>query len=285
MSQLTILGRSGLRVSRLGLGAYYGIPTRDVERAYHEHGINYFFYGSIKRRGMKHAIRHLARSAREHIVVSLCLFTARPDKLRASCEACLRELRLDYADVLTLAMRYQHPEPRAMDAARQLLAEGRVRCLALSGHDRRLFAQLARQGARSPFDVLMLRYNAAHRGAEDEVFPLLPAQHRPGVIGYTATRWGHLLDPRWMPPGEAPLTPAQCYRFTLSHPAVDLCLTGPSNGRQLDEALQALQAGPLDEEELARARRLGDWVHGHPRFSFLRTLIDVVPGLLGKRSG
>jgi len=284
VNQHATLGRSGLRVSRLGLGAYYGLPAREVERAFHEHGVNYLFYGSIKRRGMRRAIRHLARSDRERMVVSLCLFAARPNKLRASCQACLRELGLDHADVLTLAMRYQHPEARTVDAALQLRDEGRIRHLAISGHDRRLFAQLARQGADSPFDVIMLRYNAAHRGAESEIFPLLPTQQRPGIISFTATRWGHLLDPRWMPPGEAPLTSAQCYRFALTHPAVDLCLTGPSNARQLDEALQALHAGPLEEEELARARRLGDWVHEHPRFSPYRILIDLVPGLLGKRS-
>ena len=35
----------------------------------------------------------------------------------------------------------------------------------------------------------MIRYNAAHRGAEREVFPVTEALGLP-VIAYTALRWG-----------------------------------------------------------------------------------------------
>ena len=38
----------------------------------------------------------------------------------------------------------------------------------------------------------MIRYNAAHRGAEQDIFPHLAA-HDPGVVSYTATRWSYLL--------------------------------------------------------------------------------------------
>ena len=114
----------------------------------------------------------------------------------------------------------------------------------------------------SPFDVLMLRYSAAHRGAEREVFPRLPAENRPGVTAYTATRWGQLLDPKRMPAGEAPLTAADCYRFALTSPSVDLCMTGPADAAQMEAALAAIDLGPLTEEELARAKRVGDVVAG-----------------------
>ena len=40
----------------------------------------------------------------------------------------------------------------------------------------------------------MARYNAAHRGAEDEVFAHLPSR-KPFVLAYTATRWWSLLTP------------------------------------------------------------------------------------------
>ena len=40
----------------------------------------------------------------------------------------------------------------------------------------------------------MIRYNAAHRGAEREVFPVTDAIGMP-VIAYTALRWGALLRP------------------------------------------------------------------------------------------
>lgn len=71
-----------------------------------------------------------------------------------------------------------------------------------------------------------------------------------------------------MPPGEAPLSGADGYRFVLSHSAVDVCMTGPRNAAEMREALRALDSGPLDEAEMARVRRIGDHVHRHSRGFF-----------------
>ena len=38
----------------------------------------------------------------------------------------------------------------------------------------------------------MIRYNAAHPGAEQDVFPHLAAR-QPAVVAYTATSWRKLL--------------------------------------------------------------------------------------------
>jgi aryl-alcohol dehydrogenase-like predicted oxidoreductase len=107
----------------------------------------------------------------------------------------------------------------------------------------------------------MIRYNAAHRGAEQEIFPYL-SLHNPGVISYTATRWTALLRrPRgWPAEGRLP-SAAMCYRFVLSNPHVDVCLAAPSNPTQLEENLAALRQGPLDEEEMRFMREFGDAVH------------------------
>jgi aryl-alcohol dehydrogenase-like predicted oxidoreductase len=148
-----------------------------------------------------------------------------------------------------------------LDADTRLREQGKVRFLAMSGHNRRTHGTVAAM-SDSLIDVLMVRYNAAHTGAERDVFPHLPADNRPGVTSYTATRWGQLLKERKMPAGERPLTAADCYRFVLSNPDIDLCLTGPRNAAELDNALLALDAGPLSAEEMERVRRIGDHVHG-----------------------
>jgi predicted aldo/keto reductase-like oxidoreductase len=57
-----------------------------------------------------------------------------------------------------------------------------------------------------------------------------------------------------------------CYRFVLSNSHVDVCLTAPSNKRQLEENLTALRDGPLDEEEMAWMRTFGDAVHARQRW-------------------
>jgi predicted aldo/keto reductase-like oxidoreductase len=65
-----------------------------------------------------------------------------------------------------------------------------------------------------------------------------------------------------MPPDEAPMRARDCYRFALSNPNVDMCLTGPANQEQMDEALKALTEGPITPEEEERFRQIGVYVHG-----------------------
>ncbi|RJR50195.1 MAG: hypothetical protein C4576_05955, partial [Desulfobacteraceae bacterium] len=70
---------------------------------------------------------------------------------------------------------------------------------------------------------------------------------------------------------EGPLmTPADCYRFCLSNPHVDIVLTGPKNRRQLEENLSGVrQRGLLSAEEAAWMSELGDGVHQKSsRFTF-----------------
>lgn len=261
------LGRTGLRVGRLGIGASYGVPASALERAFHEYGLNYFYWGSIRRGGMRDAIRSIASTDRDRLVVVLQSYDRTGTLMRVFHERGLRALGLERADVLLLGWHNTYPADRIIDAALELREAGLVRFIAVSGHHRPLFARYADEaklpGAGSPFDILMFRYSAAHRGAEREIFPHIDAGDlRPGVTCYTATRWGRLLDPKRMPPGEPPLSSADCYRFVLSNPGVDLCLTGPRTAGEMDAALEALDAGPLDEAEMERIRRIGDHVHG-----------------------
>jgi len=51
----------------------------------------------------------------------------------------------------------------------------------------------------------------------------------------------------------------------LSHPAVDVCMTGARNLMMMRENLETLDAGPLSPEEMERVRRIGDHVYGKPR--------------------
>lgn len=77
------------------------------------------------------------------------------------------------------------------------------------------------------------------------------------MVAYTATSWKQLLNSRKLAPGENVPTAADCYRFVLSRPEVDVCMTGPSNAAQMEEALRALDQGPMSEAELAWMRRVG----------------------------
>jgi predicted aldo/keto reductase-like oxidoreductase len=258
-SQPTLLGRTGLRVGRLGVAAGYGAPTRAFEEAF-DKGCNYFYWGSMRKSNMREAIKNIcAQGKREKLVIVIQSYSRSALLMESFFEKALQTLGLDQADILLMGWHNSRPGQRLMDKALAMKEKGLFRFLALSGHNRKLFPELAGEGL---FDLFHVRYNAAHRGAEKETFPFLPVENRPGIVTYTATRWGRLLDPGKMPPGEVPPSASDCYRFSLSNQAVDVCLCGPKDEAQMKEALKTLALGPLTGDEMERMRKIGDYLHG-----------------------
>jgi aryl-alcohol dehydrogenase-like predicted oxidoreductase len=255
----TTLGRTGLSVSRIGLAGGYKAPAKAVERAFHDYGIN-FFYWETRKQGMREALRPLLQTERDKLVVAIQSYDHFGLWLNRSVESALRNLGIEQVEILFLGWFNRRTPQRLLDMALRLQEQGKVRFLGITGHNRLFHGKLSRD-PDSPFDLQMIRYNAAHRGAESEIFDGLPHQP-PGIVTYTATRWGQLLKQKRMPPGETPLTAAECYRFVLTHPAVDICLAGPRSEEEMDQGLQALNQGPLSPDEMDRIHRIGDHLHG-----------------------
>ena len=251
-------------VFRLGLAASYWPGKKAIYKALDE-GVNYFFFFGFDIQ-MIRVLRDVLRTNREKYVVATGAYNYiwAHQNLRRTLEKRLRQLRTDYIDVFHFlgVMKPGEFAGRVQDELAALRADSRVRGVSISCHDRRFAGELAAAGA---LDALMIRYNAAHRGAEEEIFPRLPAHH-PGVVSYTATRWSFLLRrPRsWPKDGRIP-SAGMCYRFVLSNPNVDVCLTAPSNLKQLEENLAAVRQGPLAEDDIEFMRAFGDLVHSEHR--------------------
>jgi aryl-alcohol dehydrogenase-like predicted oxidoreductase len=254
------LGATGVSVGPIGLGSSFGLGAAGVERAFDE-GVRYFLWGSLRRRGFGEGLRNVAARRREDTVIAIQTYTRAGFLMRFGVERALRFLKTDYVDVLGLAWWNGPPPPRIVEAALRLKDSGKVRQLMISSHHRPYFEDAIAEPA---FDSIMVRYNAAHPGAEREVFPLL-ARRRVGVVAFTATRWGTLLEPRFLPEGEPAPRASDCYRFALSSPHVDVCLAGPRDEAELDEALAAVSRGPMSDEELAWMRRVGAVVRERTR--------------------
>jgi aryl-alcohol dehydrogenase-like predicted oxidoreductase len=251
-----VLGRTGVEVGRLGLASSYGAPASAVEQAF-EHGVNYFYWGSLRRGGFGNGLSALA-GRRDRFMLVTQSYSRLASLIGPSLERALRTLRFDYTDALLLGLWNGAPPPRILDACHRLRERGLVRYVAVSTHNRSLIARMA---SDPQFDIFHVRYNAVHRGAEREVFPQLISHDPPGLVSFTATSWRQLLDRKRVPSGEKIPSAADCYRFVLTQPAVNVCMTGPANAAQLDDALEAFRRGPMAEDELAWMRRVGDAIY------------------------
>jgi predicted aldo/keto reductase-like oxidoreductase len=248
------LGRTGQTIARLGISASYGADARSVEMAF-DRGVNYFYWGTIRRPSFGEGLRNLA-SRRDRFTLVLQSYSRLAWLLAHRLESGLRKLRMDYADVLLLGMWNKPVSPAILERAHRLRERGLVRRLAVSTHNRVMGAAFASGG---DFDIVHVRYNAVHPGAERDFFPALPPPgRRSGVVAFTATSWRQLLSGSKLPPGERVPTAADCYRFVLSQPAVDVCMTGPASAAQFQEALDAWDRGPMQPDELAWMRRVGE---------------------------
>ena len=264
-SEPVTLGRTGLKVGRLGISSSYGAPASAFEEAF-ERGCNYFVIGSFIRgrsKEMVKAVRSLVEQGhREKLVIAMMEYTHSYLIGKTHFYRGLKKLGLDYVDLLILGYYPSKPRKQVMDLTRHLKERGVVRHLGLSGHNRKLFPQLLED---RDIDAFQVRYNAVNSGAEKDVFPHCKGEDRPGIISFTATRWGQLLKESKMPPGESPLTAKDCYRFVLSNPAVDVCMTGARTPEMMRENLETLESAPLSPEEMDRIRRIGDHIYGKPR--------------------
>lgn len=247
------------RVHRLGLAFNSGIDAASVEAAL-DQGINYLFCTRFQKAD-RHAVLKaaLGRNRDRYLLATGVTFGYLAGGIRRGLEKVLRSFDVDYVDVFQLYW-LGRMSFFSQNIQRELVGireEGLVRALGVSIHDRKRAGKLA---VDSPLDLLMIRYNAAHPGAEKDIFPSY-AKRRPLTVAYTATRWRKLLkSPKgWDGP---PMTAGDCYRFCLSSPHVDVVLTSPKDRAQLQENVDALDKGPLTADEDERIRRFGKAVHG-----------------------
>jgi aryl-alcohol dehydrogenase-like predicted oxidoreductase len=251
----------GRDVFRVGLACNFGIDEGGFDRAI-ERGVEYVFFTQLRTGRVEPALKRALAANRDRIVLgagpSVAWFGG---SVRRGAEKLLKQLGVDTIDVFHLFWlnRTSLLNEGTVEALAKLKEEGKIRCAAISIHDRKRAGELVKG---SPIDWFMLRYNAAHPGAEREVFPHLAENpNKPTVCAYTATSWRKLLKSPsgWTGPV---MTAGDCYRFCLSSPSVDLVLTGPASTAQVDENLDAVAKGPLSKEEAEWMRAFGHAVHG-----------------------
>ena len=185
------LGRSGLKVSALGMGCMglsfgYG-PGLDREhgvlliRQAFERGVTFFdtaeAYGALNEDMLGEALEPV----REHVVLATKFgfkngdasqgVDSRPERIRQVVDTSLKRLRTDYIDLL-----YQHrvdpavPMEDVAGTVKELIAEGKVRHFGMSEAG---VESIRRAHAVQPVTALQSEYSMWWREPEHDVLPVL----------------------------------------------------------------------------------------------------------------
>ncbi len=232
------------QVSPLGLSGHYGLPVEGFVRAM-EAGVNLMFWEPTY-----HTLTSfMGRSPmheRSQIRMVTGTFEADPARIQKDVEKALDKLQIEQVAVFLLF--WTRSWNRITDSVRkrldQLKQAGKIGAYGLSTHSR----PLAVEAMESGWNPVMVRHSAAHRGAESLIFPKA-LELGVNLLTFNNTCYGRLLDAF---PASSGLTPADCYRYTLSFDAVTACWSAPSTMEELETNLEALRSPelPLHRREL-----------------------------------
>lgn len=207
-----LLGRSGLRVSELGLGTMtfgedwgWGASREESRRmfnAYAEAGGNFIDTANRYTDGTsERLVGEFVASDREHFVVATkyTLFNREGDPNAAgnhrknmvqSLEASLKRLRTDYVDLLWLhAWDFMTPVDEVMRGLDDLVRAGKVLYVGISDTPAWVVSQantMADLRGWSPFVALQIEYSLIQRTPERELLPMARS------LDLAVTPWGIL---------------------------------------------------------------------------------------------
>ena len=231
-----------------------------------ERGVNYWNWCGHED-GMSEAIRELG-SRRDQVVIAIQLNAREHREALRELDGILTQLKTDYVDIVTFyyveteAEWSQISSPQgSLGSMERARSGGRLKMTGLTTHQRRLAQRIL---ASRRLDLLMLRYNAAHRGAEKEIFPLAQQLEVP-LVSFTGLRWKALLSATCEDPdGFTPPPAREWYRFVLAHPVISVALMAPGEKKQLVENLKLLTDWRSPTQLEYEALRLhGDRVRRH----------------------
>jgi L-galactose dehydrogenase len=253
------LGKTGLRVSRLGfgcapLGNQYGdIDDTEGVRAVHaamDAGINYFDTSTFYGMGLSETRLGEALKGRRDLVVLATKggrfdrpmetgFDYSYDNIIRMCEASLKRLQTDYIDIYQLHdiefISKNQIVDEAIPALRKLKADGKVRFIGVTGFPLPLLREMIET---QDLDVALSysHYNLLNQTLNDELVPAIKAKGM-GLINGSVTNMGLLTDQgpqAWHPaPERARLLTAQAAAYcrergaSLARLAIQFALQNP----------------------------------------------------------
>jgi HEAT repeat protein len=246
------LGPDQWLVSPMGVSGHYGLPVEGFAHAY-QAGVNLMFW-EPNYQTMTDFFARLPSADRNAIHVIAGTFEADGKRVQRDAEHVLRTLKIECIALFLMfwVQSWQRITPNVRAALERLQASGKVARYSLSTHNR----SLAIEAMEAGWNPVMVRHSAAHRGAEAHIFPRA-LELGTSLITFNNTCYARLLKPR----DDAPPRVSDFYRYTLSYPAVTVCLTAPATLEQLEENLSAMVDLELPEDRRRQLVEYGDEVY------------------------
>jgi uncharacterized protein len=159
-----ILGRTGLRVTSVGMGVMNCSDPAVIHRAF-DLGINFYDTAPSYMRGRnEEMVGKALQGRREKVFIQTKLHFGEEKKMRTSVETSLRRLQTDHIDVLLwhgLTSAEEVSNPRSFEFTEKMKKEGKIRFSGFSAHSR--MAALLREAAKTAHhDVALVSYNFTH---------------------------------------------------------------------------------------------------------------------------
>ncbi len=252
-----VLGKSGLRVSRLGFG---GIPiqkidaagTRQLLRQLKEAGVNYIDTA----RGYTVSEEYIGEALegmREHFILATKSMARTKEAMAADIDISLRNLRTDYIDL------YQVHNPSAsqlaqvtapggaLEALLEAKAAGKIGHIGVTLHS----ADLFRQAVEMPWvETIMFPYNIVETQGEELI--RLCGEKNIGFIDMKPLAGGAIEDA------------TLALRFILQNPSVDVVIPGMAAAEEITQNVAAAaDSRSLTTEELAAIDHLRQTLGTH----------------------
>lgn len=291
--EYTTFGRTGLRVSKLGLGGaplagdFGPADEREVEKMIHEAidgGIN--FIDTAPRYGRGESERRIGRALRggrrsQVVLASKAVGPDEPftyDATIRSVEQSLARLETDWIDLLQIHDAEQAPYEtivgETLPALEKLREDGKIRYIGVST---RVLSLLKRFVELNRFDSIQFyaRYMLIDHTAKDELLPLA-TEAGIGVINGSVLGLGLLADTpapflnkaiveeaalriqqlQFLRKREPHGLVEPAMRFSLSQPAIHVTLTGAATPEVLRTNMAYCDGKGLEPEELERVYAL-----------------------------
>jgi len=296
-----VLGRTGLKVTRLGFGAmeirgsriWGGRPVTEdqakaILNAVLDSGINFIDTSNDYGRSEEFIGKYISHRRSEFYLATKCGCTVvrrdentddtphvwTRDNLFRGLHESLQRMKTDYVDIMQL-----HNPPvedcekgKLVEVLQEMRQQGKVRWTSIST----TLPHLPTYLKWDVFDTFQIPYSALERDHEEWISKSAQAgigtiirggvaRGEPGVGLGRGDRWAKFEEAKLdelLAPGEH--RTSFLLRFTLTHPYVATTIVGTLYPEHLHENIAAIQRGPLSSEVYAEAKRRLDQVGVKP---------------------